>query len=85
MDLKLIAWIKDGEYRLKILNILSCNSYLSSELADELKINRASMSRILKSLKEKSLVFSTSDNSRTKLYTITEKGASILEKINNDN
>ena len=84
MDLSIIAWVKDGEYRLQVLRILSNKSYLSSELAEQLNINRASMSRILKSLKNKELVFSSSYNSRTKLYSLTDKGKKILGNFSNE-
>jgi DNA-binding MarR family transcriptional regulator len=81
MDLSIINWLKDGIYRLKILNLLKDKNYLSSELADKLNINRASMSRILKKLKEKKLVETISSNSRTITYVISTKGKDILNKI----
>ena len=77
----LINWAKDGQYRIKTLDELSKNSLLSSELAEKLQINRASMSRILKALKEKLLVSDVTSNSRTVTYSITKKGKEILGKI----
>ena len=77
----LINWAKDGQYRIKTLDELSKNSLLSSELAEKLQINRASMSRILKALKEKLLVSDITSSSRTVTYSITKKGKEILGKI----
>ncbi len=81
MDLDLVVFLKDGKYRLDALKLLNKNSLISSELALELNINRASMSRILKDLKEKDLVLSNSNNSRTVIYSISQKGKSILEEL----
>jgi len=54
---------------------------LSSELAIELDVNRASMSRILKALKEKNLVISTSNKTRTVVYSISKLGKQTLEEL----
>ena len=83
--LKLLNWVKDGEYRIKVLKLLKNKTYLPSELAKELDINRASISRILKALNEKKLVDRLSTKSRTITYLITKKGielVKLLEKIN---
>lgn len=81
MDLELINWVKDGKYRIRTLELLSSQPLLSSELANKMDINRASMSRILKSLKERGLVESISNNSRTVTYTLTDKGSQLFKKI----
>ena len=81
MDIKLLAWLKDGKYRTRILTILRKNNRLPSELATELDINRASVSRILKALSEKELVKGVSSESRTICYTITEKGSQALKDL----
>jgi DNA-binding MarR family transcriptional regulator len=81
MDADLLVFLKDSIYRIKILKILERKSMLSSELALELDVNRASMSRILKLLKEKDLVISTSNKTRTVLYSISEKGKKIIGEL----
>ena len=81
MELEIINWIKDGKYRTKALEILSCQPLLSGELANKLDINRASMSRILKLLKERGIVSPISSNSRTVTYILTKKGEKLLKKI----
>lgn len=65
MDLVLVNWMKDGKYRIAVLKTLGNKNLLSSELASELGINRASMSRILRDMKNKGLVRSTTGDSRT--------------------
>ena len=81
MDIELIGFIKDGKYRIKVLNELSKRHLLSSELANILNINRASMSRILKIMKDKSVIRSNSNSSRTVIYEITKLGKELLEEI----
>jgi DNA-binding HxlR family transcriptional regulator len=79
MDLEMINWLRDGKYRIRTLRALSARAMLSSELADKLSVNRASMSRILRALKERGLVSAVSVQSRTVTYTLTEKGLEILK------
>ena len=81
MGLELINWLKDGKYRIKVLGILSKKSLLSSELAQELGINRASMSRILKNMKVSGVVTSTTSRSRTVTYSITRKGKELFNRL----
>lgn len=79
MDLQLINWLKDGKYRVKTLRTLLARPMLSSELAERLAINRTSMSRILRALKERGLVYTVSGQSRTVTYALTEKGLEIVK------
>ena len=79
--LELINWLKDGTYRVRTLEALEKQPLLSSEIASKMNINRSSMSRILSSLKEKKLVKSTSGNSRTITYSITELGKTAIKKV----
>ena len=81
MDLSLIGFLKDGKYRIKILEELNKAPNLPSELSKKLNIHRASVSRILKMLNEKQLVESHSKRSRTTIYSISSKGKKILEEI----
>jgi len=81
MDADLLGFLKDGTYRIKTLDLLNKKPMLSSELAIELDVNRASMSRILKALKEKNLVISTSNKTRTVVYSISKLGKQTLEEL----
>ena len=85
MDLELINWVKDGPCRLKTLKIIEDEYLISSEIADNLDINRASASRILRDLKDKGLVSDVSEGSRTKSYVLTKKGKELLSKIKGKN
>lgn len=79
--LKLINWIKDGKYRIQVLGLLYSNSYLSSELASKLNLNRSSMSRILRNMREKRLIDYVSNDSRTRSYVITPLGKNVYENL----
>ena len=81
MDLNIVGFLKDGKYRIMVLNELNKSPSLPSELAKKLDINRASISRILRDLKEKNLIECTSDNSRTIVYSITKEGKSMLGAV----
>ena len=81
MSLELITWLKDGKYRIRILKLLRNNIMIPSEIAEKLSLNRASISRILRQLKEKNLVKSTSAGSRTISYEISKLG---IEVLNNE-
>lgn len=81
VSIKLITWAKDGKYRINVLRLLFERSYLPSELADKLDVNRASISRILKSLKEKRLIKEITAGSRTKSYYLANKGKELIMKL----
>ncbi|MBI2632697.1 MarR family transcriptional regulator [Candidatus Pacearchaeota archaeon] len=82
MDISLLGWLKGGEYRIKVLELLTkTNFLLPSEIADNLKIHRSSISRILADLKDKNLIKSTSNESRTISYSITKEGIEALKSL----
>ena len=81
MNIELIGFIKDGKYRIKVLNELLKRPLLSSELANILNINRASMSRILSIMTNKGVIKSNSNSSRTVVYEITKLGKDLSEEI----
>jgi len=81
MTIELINWLKDGNYRIPVLKLLENKNYLSSELAKHFEVNRASMSRILKALETKELVYNISSGSRTVTYIITKKGKDAIKDL----
>ena len=81
MELELINWLKDGHYRISTLRMLMERPALPSELANHLHINRTSMSRILKDLRDKGLVAEVRSNSRTITQKITEKGIKAMGSL----
>lgn len=82
MDIELLTWLRGGEYRIKVLEVLTHNSFLlPSEIADRLDIHRSSISRILSDLKAKNLIKAIKSNSRTIAYSITEPGATAYKDL----
>lgn len=81
MNILLVAWAKDGKYRLESLKTLATGPFLSSELAAKLQIHRSAMSRILRDLKDKQLVDRIQGDSRTVAYVITNAGKKLLNSI----
>ena len=81
MERELLNWLKDGPYRKRILELLTSNkSMIPSEIAKELNIHRASVSRILSDMKKKKLIDSIKKQSRTISYTLNEKGSKLYQK-----
>ena len=80
MKLETIAFLKDGKYRITVLKELNESPKLPSEIAFKLNISRASLSRILRALKEKGMVESHSKDSRTIVYSITNEGLVTLKE-----
>ena len=78
---QLIAWIKDGNYRIKILKILLKEKLLSGEIAERINNHRSTTSRILKDLMNKRLITCIKSNSRTRLYILTEKGRLLSDEF----
>lgn len=80
MKLETLAFLKDGKYRIAAMRELSESPKLPSEIAFKLNVSRASVSRILRTLKEKGMVESHSKEGRAIVYTITEEGKSALKE-----
>ncbi len=80
MKLETLAFLKDGKYRIAVLKELSESPKLPSEIAYKLNISRVSISRILKTLKEKGMVESHSKDSRAIVYSITNEGIITLKE-----
>ena len=78
---QLIVWIKDGNYRIKILKVLRKEKLLSGEIAERINNHRSTTSRILKNLITKGLITCVKSNSRTRLYTITTKGRLLSDEL----
>jgi DNA-binding MarR family transcriptional regulator len=80
VKLETLAFLKDGKYRIAVLKELSESPKLPSEIAYKLNISRVSISRILKTLKEKGMVESHSKDSRAIVYSITNEGIITLKE-----
>jgi len=81
MNLDIISFLKDGKYRLDLLKDIKESPKLPSEIAKKFQLNRASVSRILRDLKNKNLIIPHSEKSRTIIYSITKSGEEVLGRI----
>lgn len=79
--LTLVAYVTGSTYREKILRELQNGPKQPSQLADEVEIARPHTSRTLSELSERDLVRSHSTDSRAKLYTSTDRGTAVAERI----
>lgn len=80
-----IGYIMASNYRRLIVEKLKYKNYLPSTLAKELKIQLSHISRALSELKSKNVVECLNETSRKgKIYTLTEFGKIISEKIKSE-
>ncbi len=81
----LIAYVKSGKNRLKVLEILDKQEKLvfASDITDEVGIRVNHMGALLRELTEKGLLNNPNpSNKRQKLYEISEKGKEIVNYFN---
>ena len=81
----LIAYVKSGKNRLKVLEILDKQEKLvfASDITDEIGIRVNHMGALLRELTEKGLLNNPNpSNKRQKLYEISEKGKEIVNYFN---
>ena len=80
-----IGYIMASNYRKLIVEKLKYKNYLPSTLAKELKIQLSHISRALSELKRKNVVECLNETSKKgKIYTLTELGKKISEKIESE-
>lgn len=80
--LEIKNWLISGKFRIPVLRNLVQGSKTPSQLAANLEINRASISRILRGLKEKKLIDWTKQSAKTKLCYLTPEGKKALNILN---
>lgn len=81
----LIAYVKSGKNRLKVLEIIEKHEKLvfASDITDEVGIRVNHMGALLRELTEKGLLNNPNpSNKRQKLYEISEKGKEIVNYFN---
>lgn len=79
MDIELINWLKSSKYRIPIIKLLEKENLMPSEMAKILKINRSSISRLLKEIKKENLINEVSNKAKTKTYFLTLKSKKLLK------
>jgi len=78
----LIAYVKSGKNRLKVLKIIKKHGKLvfASDISDEVGIRVNHMGALLRELTKKGLLDNPNpSNRRQKLYQISEKGKEIID------
>lgn len=73
------AYVIGSRYRRITVQELESGPKAPSQIADRNGVQRPHISRALTELQQKNLVVSHSDGSRTKLYSLTDEGASVTE------
>ena len=80
-DLSLINWLLDGNYRIKVLNLLKSSPNIPTNISKKLGIHKSSLSRVLKDLYNKNLVEKITSDSRTITYKVSRLGEEILNTL----
>lgn len=83
-DFILVGWIIRSSYRVKVLQALKENEYLTpTSISKETGINKYHISNILRGLKEKFLIKCLNEEqTKGRIYVLTENGDKILNIIN---
>jgi len=79
--LKKAAYVIGSRYRKITVRELESSPKTPSQIADRNGVQRPHVSRALTELQQKSLVVSHGGDSRTKLYSLTDQGASVAELV----
>lgn len=85
VDLALMNWLHDGDYRIKILRLLKSSPDIPTNISKKLEIHKSSLSRILNNLYDKKLIEKVTSDSRTVTYKISNLGEEILREFDNKN
>ena len=85
VDLSLLNWLNDGEYRIKVLLSLKGAPNIPKNISKVLNIHKSSLSRILKDLYEKGLLEKITSSSRTITYKLSDEGEKALKSIKKKN
>ena len=85
VDLVLINWLQDGDYRVKVLKLLKSSPDIPTNISKKLEIHKSSLSRILNDLYNKHLIEKITSDSRTITYKLSNFGEETLNKFNKKN
>jgi len=85
IDLALINWLHDGEYRIKVMRLLKSSPDIPTNISRKLVIHKSSLSRILNDLYEKQLIEKVTSNSRTITYKVSALGEETLKEFDKKN
>lgn len=80
--ISLMGFVKASNYRIEILKKLIDKTFTPTELAQLTKINKGHVSRTLKELTEKKLVYcGNKEAKKGRMYLITDTGKKLLENL----
>lgn len=85
VELALINWLHDGDYRIKVLRILKSSPDIPTNISKKLEIHKSSLSRILSDLYDKKLIEKITSDSRTITYKISNLGEETLNEFDKKN
>ncbi len=85
VDLALINWLHDGDYRIKVLRLLKSSSDIPTNISKKLEIHKSSLSRVLNDLYYKKLIEKVTSDSRTITYKISNLGEETLTEFDKKN
>lgn len=85
VDLALINWLRDGDYRIKVLRLLKSSSDIPTNISKKLEIHKSSLSRVLNDLYYKKLIEKVTSDSRTITYKISNLGEETLTEFDKKN
>ena len=85
VDLALMNWLYDGDYRIKILRLLKSSPDIPTNISKKLSVHKSSLSRILNDLYDKKLIEKVTSDSRTITYKISNLGEEILREFDKKN
>lgn len=85
VNLALINWLMDGEYRIKVLRLLRSSPDIPTNISKKLLMHKSSLSRILSDLYEKQLIEKITSDSRTITYTVSNLGEELLKEFDKKN
>lgn len=79
-----VAYVTGSKYRILVFDELDGGPKHPTDIAEAGDVARSHVSRALKQLRDRSLVQSYGDGSRSKLYVLTDLGAQVNEEISNN-
>lgn len=82
--LDLVAYVSGSRYRKAVVNSLQNEPEQPSVIAGEADVARSHISRALSELSEKGIVQSHGEDSRAKLYSLTELGEAVADHVSED-
>lgn len=76
-----VAYVMGSQYRLAVVRTLSKGPTTPSDISDVHTVSLSHVSRALSELRDRNVVESYGEQSRTKLYDLTEYGDKVVEEL----